>query len=121
MERVKFMKKILAVVLAALMIVSVPVVLYAVEVGARAVPEQYCSVCNQFSVPSCITYDGYEIVYDEATGEDLGHVYVYGYDAYCGSCGEFLFSYEMYREPDVTPHSFDARGYCYCGSTNHNQ
>ena len=88
------MKKILAVVLAVLIIVSVPV--------------SYAATCSHE-----YTYnETYDYYYDCGDGT---HKYVYGYNIRCSECREILYWEDTYEDPDGTPHSYGADGYCCCG------
>lgn len=89
------MKKILAVVLAVLMIVSVPAV--------------YAATCSHGST----YYETYDYYYDCGDGT---HKYVYGYNEICSYCGVIVDWKDTYEDPDGTPHSYGEDGRCYCGA-----
>lgn len=96
------MKKILAVVLAVLMLSAMSCVVYAMNVRWY---DPNCSHANTHIE----TYDYY---YD--CGEEI-HKYVYGYNIVCSSCGYIVDWEDTYEDPDGSPHSYGEDGYCYCG------
>lgn len=105
-----YRKKVLVIVLTALLTLALPAALYAAEVDLLAVPEQYCTLYDDYFTPITETYDYY---YDCGNGT---HKYVYGYNMWCGGCGDYLGPYDMYEDLDGTPHSYDENGMCYCGA-----